>query len=138
MSKRKVYYYDTDCGGVVYHANYLNFFEEARTEALANAGLTVKKFMEDGCYIVVSHQEISYKAPAFYGDILDIDAKAVEISPIRILYEDHITNQDGKLITQGTTTLVCVNKEGAPTPWPPYVKERIEIYPKTINVRRQK
>lgn len=136
--KRKIYYYDTDCGGVVYHANYLNYFEEARTEALENAGLSVNKLMEDGCYIVVSHQEIYYKFPAFYGDTIDIDAKAVEISPIRILYEYNITNQNGKLLTQGTTTLVCVNKQGAPTPWPPYVKEKVQIHPKTMNVRKTK
>jgi len=63
--KRKIYYYDTDCGGVVYHANYLNFYEEARTEQLESTGLSIKRLIEDNCYIVVSHQEIFYKYPPF-------------------------------------------------------------------------
>ena len=59
--KRKIYYYDTDCGGVVYHANYLHFFEEARTYELEKMGLTVKQLMQDNCYFVVNHQEIFYR-----------------------------------------------------------------------------
>ena len=136
--KRKIYYYDTDCGGVVYHANYLNFYEEARTEELDKSGLSVKKFMDDGFYMVISHQEIFYKYPAFYGDTLDIEAKVVEITPIRLKHEYVIKNQNGKLINQGTTTLVCVNKQGVPTPWPVYMTEKVILHPKTINVRKQK
>jgi len=136
--KRKIYYYDTDCGGVVYHANYLNFYEEARTEALEAAGLSAKALMNEGFYIVVSHQEIYYKYPAFYGDILDVQAYAVEMSPVRMVYEYNITNQNGRLINQGATTLVCVNKEGAPTPWPDYMKEKVVIHPKILKVRKTK
>jgi acyl-CoA thioester hydrolase len=134
--KRKIYYYDTDCGGVVYHANYLRFYEEARTAELEEAGLTVKQLMKDGCYIVVSHQEIFYKYPAFYGDELEVSAKAVELTPVRLIYEYHITKQDGRLINYGTTTLVSVDKQGAPAPWPPYVAQRVRLHPKTINVRK--
>jgi acyl-CoA thioester hydrolase len=136
--KRRIYYYDTDCGGVVYHANYLNYFEEARTEALEQAGLSVSRLMQDGCYIVVSHQEVFYKYPAFYGDTLNVEARAVEITPIRILYQYQITNQSGRVTTIGATTLVCVNKEGAPAPWPPYVKEKITLSPKILNARNPK
>jgi len=136
--KRKIYYYDTDCGGVVYHANYLNYYEEARTESLEATGLNVKKLMDEGLYIVVSHQEIYYKYPAFYGDVLDVQAYAVEISPVRMVYEYNITNQNGRVINQGATTLVCVNKEGIPTPWPGYVKEKIVLHPKILNVRKAK
>lgn len=136
--KRKIYYYDTDCGGVVYHANYLNFYEEARTAALENAGLSVKKIMDDGLYMVISHQEIFYKYPAFYGDELEVEVKAVEMTPVRLTHEYNIRNQNGKLINQGTTTLVCVDKKGSPTPWPDYMKEKVVIHPKTINARKQK
>jgi len=136
--KRKIYYYDTDCGGVVYHANYLHFYEEARTEELDKAGLSVKEIMDDGLYMVISHQEIFYKYPAFYGDTLDIEVKAVEMTPIRLTHEYTITNQNGKLINRGATTLVCVNKKGIPTPWPKYMTEKVKLHPKTINVRKQK
>jgi len=134
--KRKIYYYDTDCGGVVYHANYLNFYEEARTEALEAAGLSVKQMMDDGLFMVISHQEIFYKYPAFYGDTLDIQAKVVEITPVRMTHEYGITNQNGRLINQGFTTLVCVDKKGAPAPWPKYMTDKIVIEPKTLKARK--
>ena len=136
--KRKIYYYDTDSGGVVYHANYLNFYEEARTDALEKTGLSVKQMMDDGLYMVISHQEIFYKYPAFYGDTLETEAKIVEMTPVRMIHEYNITNQDGRLINQGTTTLVCVDKKGVPTPWPKYMAEKVIIHPKTINARKQK
>ena len=136
--KRKVYYYDTDCGGVVYHANYLNFYEEARTEALEAAGLSAKQLIHDGCYMVISHQEVFYKYPAFYGDTLDVQAKVIELTPVRMVCEYNVTNQNGRRINLGTTTLVSVNKQGAPTPWPAYVHSKLTLQPGTINVRKTK
>lgn len=134
--KRKIYYYDTDCGGVVYHANYLNYFEEARTDELEKLGLSVEKLREDNCFFVVNHQEIFYKYPAYYGDILEIDAKVVEISPVRMVFEYNITNQNGKLTTQGTTSLVCIGKEGHAHAWPDYFKDKITVHPRVIKTRR--
>ncbi len=127
MSKRKIYYYDTDCGGVVYHANYLNFFEEARTAELENIGLSVERIIELGCYFVVNHQEIFYKYPAKYGDVLDIQARVVELSAVRMVFEYTITNQDGRITTEGETSLVCLNKEGKINQWPKELTDKIKV-----------
>ncbi len=135
--KRKVYYYDTDCGGVVYHANYLNFFEEARTEELEKIGLSVNDLKKEDCFFVVNHQEIFYRYPAFYGDILDIEAKVVELSAVRMVFEYHIKNQEGRLTTEGTTSLVCIGKDGHPHAWPEYFAKKIPVSPAAIKTGRK-
>ena len=62
--KLKVFYEDTDSGGVVYYANYLKFFERARTEAIAEIGLSNKKLLEEnGIFIIVKSCNIEYKKP---------------------------------------------------------------------------
>ncbi len=112
--KVKIYYHDTDCGGVVYYANYLKFLEEARTEFLEKRGLFVKKLAEEGTLFVVARQEIDYKAPAFYGDVLEIDTRLTEISRAKIRFEYNIKNQDGKLISNALTIMVCVGSDLKP------------------------
>jgi acyl-CoA thioester hydrolase len=130
MSKRKVFYYDTDCGGVVYHANYLNFFEEARTEELEKLGITINRLMELDCYFVVNHEEIFYKFPAKYGDTLNIEANIVEITPVRMVFEYQITNQENRITTEGETSLVCLTKEGKIKSWPKELYDKIKIVPR--------
>jgi len=117
-TKIKVYYADTDCGGVVYYANYLKYFEIARTEYIAAQGFNLKKLMDDGFIFVVARQEVEYKFPAQYADELTVESRVTEMSPIRIVFENTITNQNGRLTTKGKTTLVCVNKSGIPTSMP--------------------
>ena len=69
----KVYYEDTDSGGVVYYANYLKFLERARTEALANLGFSNKKIKDDfGALIIVKSCNIDYKKPAHLEEELNI------------------------------------------------------------------
>jgi acyl-CoA thioester hydrolase len=63
----KIYYEDTDCGGVVYYANYLRYMERARTEYLANRGYSVKNLMDEGTIFMVLRAEIDYRAPAVRG-----------------------------------------------------------------------
>ena len=67
----KIYYEDTDCGGVVYYANYLRYMERARTEYLASKGYSVKKLMDEGTIFMVLRVEIDYKSPARYGDAIE-------------------------------------------------------------------
>ncbi len=63
----RIYYEDTDCGGVVYYANYLKYFERARTDYLEQRGLSVAQLMKEGTVFMVVHAEINYKSPARYG-----------------------------------------------------------------------
>jgi acyl-CoA thioester hydrolase len=108
--KKRIYYYDTDCGGVVYYGNYLKFLEEARTEYFEEKGLSVKDMMDNGILFVVKKQEIEYKYPAFYGDVLEIKTKVAEISGVRIRFEYEIFNQNNKLISKAVTDMICVDR----------------------------
>ena len=113
--QKTIYYHDTDCGGVVYYGNYLKFFEEARTLYMAAKGFSVPALMQQGKYFVVARQEVEYKYPVRYADVITVDTKVLEISDIKIVFENIITNQNGRLCTKGKTTLVCVNANGMPT-----------------------
>lgn len=109
--KRRIYYYDTDCSGAVYHANYLNFFEEARSEFLEALGFTIKELLERGVGFAVRRQEAEYKRPALYGDILDIETSVKEYTPFRIVFSYKVTNQSGDLVAKAETDLVCVGRD---------------------------
>ncbi len=114
--QKTIYYHDTDCGNVVYYANYLKYFEEARTNYMAQKGFSVPALMQRGKYFVVARQEVEYKYPVRYADVINVDTKIAEISDIKIVFENTITNQNARLCTKGKTTLVCVDKNGVPTP----------------------
>lgn len=114
--QKTIFYHDTDCGNVVYYANYLKYFEEARTLYMAQKGFSVPDLMKRGKYFVVARQEVEYKYPVRYGDEIQVDTKVLEISDIKIVFENSITNQNGRLCTKGKTTLVCVDANGVPSP----------------------
>jgi len=124
MIKKKIYYHHTDCGGVVYYANYLNFLEEARTEFFAEKGFSIKELAQAGTLFVVARQEVDYKAPAVYGDILDIKVKAAELSAVKIIFENEIYNQNNQLITKARTILVCVDKNLKPKAIPEEIRAK--------------
>ena len=109
--KKRIYYHDTDCGGVVYHGNYLKFLEEARTEFLEERGHSVKELMDRGIIFVVRHQEMDYKHPAFYNDVLEIKTSVKEYSNVRIKFVYEIRNQEGRVIGKASTDLVSVGKD---------------------------
>ena len=109
--KRRIYYYDTDTSGAVYHANYLKYLEETRSEYLEERGLTVKDLLSRGVGFAIRRQEMEYKAPALYGDILEIKAWVKEFTPYRIVFAYAIHNQDARLIGKAETDLVCVGPD---------------------------
>ena len=113
--QKTIFYHDTDCGNVVYYANYLKYFEEARTLYMEQKGFSVPALMQAGKFFVVARQEVEYKYPVRYADVITVDTKVLEISDIKIVFENTITNQNSRLCTKGKTTLVCVDKNGMPT-----------------------
>ena len=122
--KKNIYYHDTDCGGVVYYSNYLKFFEEARTEFFSERGLSIKELAEAGTMFVVARQEIDYKLPAFYGDMLDVGAAISNISAARIDFE-HEVKKNGQLIAKAKTIMVCVDKTLKPKTIPEEIRKKI-------------
>ncbi len=112
--KIRIYYHDTDCGGVVYYANYLKYMEEARTEFFEERGLSLKKLAENQTLFVVIRQEIDYKAPAFYGDTLEINTILLNISPLRLEFLHEIKKEGGQVVCLAKTFMACVDKKIKP------------------------
>jgi acyl-CoA thioester hydrolase len=79
-------------------------------------GFSIPDLMTRGKYFVVARQEVEYKYPVRYADAIDVSTKILEVSEIKIVFENIIVNQNGRLCTKGKTTLVCVDKNGVPTP----------------------
>ena len=112
--KLKVYYEDTDAGGVVYYANYLKFLERARTEALVKLGFNNKKIKQEfGYLIVVKSCNIEYKIPAHLEDELNIRSFIKSITKTSFFMNQFITRGEN-LIAEAKMHLVFVNKEGKP------------------------
>ncbi len=95
---------------MVYYAKYLEFLEEARTEYLNERGAPLEALADEGIFFVVGRQEIDYKFPAYYADILTVDTKIGEISRASIEFHNEIRNQNHRLIAKARTLLVCVDK----------------------------
>lgn len=81
--KIKVYYEDTDAGGVVYYGNYLRYMERARTEFLMDSGINVAEFHDAGYFFVVTHVDIKYKRPAKLGDIIEVTTEITELRNLK-------------------------------------------------------
>lgn len=85
--KIRVYYEDTDIGGVVYYANYLKFCERARSELFFQKGL---KPVENGCHFVVTNVVASFMRPAHFSDILEVKTTAKEIRSASVVLKQEI------------------------------------------------
>jgi len=109
----RIYYEDTDCGGVVYYANYLRYLERARTEHLRERGIELGAWAEKGLYFVVTRVEINYKAPARYSDLLDIETAITDLSRATLTFSHTVRDQNGRLIVEGIVILACVS-DGRP------------------------
>jgi acyl-CoA thioester hydrolase len=112
--KLKVYYEDTDAGGIVYYANYLKFIERARTEALVTLGFNNKKIKEDfGSLILVKSCNIEYKKPAHLEDELSIRSFVKSITKTSFFMNQFISRGED-LVAEAKVHLVFVNNEGRP------------------------
>lgn len=122
----KIYYEDTDCGGVVYYANYLRYMERARTEYMAACGAPVKDLMDQGYLFVIGRVEIDYRTSARYGDVLIIETWISEITAASFLVEHLIKEKGtGRLIAECRARAVCISSSGKPTRIPKDVVEKL-------------
>ena len=112
--KVKIYYEDTDAGGVVYYANYLKYLERARSEAIYSLGLTNTNLQKDhDTLIIVKSCNIEYKKPAKFEDELEIISSI--LSKTRTSFTMlQIIKKNEEIISEATVQLVTVNKEGKP------------------------
>ena len=124
----KVYYEDTDAGGVVYYANYLKFLERARTEALFTIGFNNKKIKGDyGALIVVKSCNIEYKKPSYLEDELKIRSFVKSVTKTSFVMFQFIT-KDYELIVEAKVHLVFVDKDGKPMKVPEVIFKDFKPY----------
>ena len=126
--KLKVYYEDTDSGGVVYYANYLKFLERARTEALFSIGFSNKKIQEKfKALIIVKSCNIEYKKSAFLEDELTIRSFVKSITKTSFFMNQIIT-KDVEIIVEAQVHLVFIDKNGKPIKIPEDIHSKFRPY----------
>ena len=126
--KLKVYYEDTDSGGVVYYANYLKFFERARTEALYSIGYSNKKLKNDfKSLIIVKACNIEYKKSAYLEDELTIRSFVKSITKTSFFFNQIITREDDTIV-EAQVHLVFVDEKGKPIKIPDEIYLKFKPY----------
>jgi acyl-CoA thioester hydrolase len=108
----RVYYEDTDCGNVVYYANYLRFMERSRTEFLRERGIDLSEWHKTGVLFVVVDAHVKYRAPARYNDLLEVESTVEEISSASIMFKTLIYRHKGPLLVQGSVRVACTGTNG--------------------------
>ncbi|MBM4146627.1 MAG: YbgC/FadM family acyl-CoA thioesterase [Nitrospira sp.] len=111
--KIKIYYEDTDAGGLVYYANYLRFMERGRTELLSDKGIDVAEYHSKGYFFPVVHVDISYRRPAKLGEIIEVATEVVEITNATTTFKQEIL-RDNAVLVEATVKLACINRDGKP------------------------
>ena len=126
--KLKIYYEDTDSGGVVYYANYLKYLERARTEALFSIGFSNKLVKDQfNSLIIVKSCNIEYKKPAHLEDELTIRSFVKSITKTSFFMNQVITNEK-ETIVEAQVHLVFVNNEGKPVKIPNEIYSKFKPY----------
>jgi tol-pal system-associated acyl-CoA thioesterase len=126
----RVYYEDTDTGGIVYYANYLKYMERARTEWLASLGYELSALERvEGIVFVVHRVEIDYRMPAKLGDKLDATLTLVELHRASMVVRQDVVRGDD-VLTAARVALACVDRASRrPTRIPAPLHERLERLP---------
>lgn len=107
----RIRYSETDQMGYCYYGNYAQFFEIGRVETLRALGVSYKSLEEQGIMLPVVDLQIKYIKPALYDDLITIRTKLVKIPSVRIAFEYEIFNENGDLLTIGSTTLVFIQSD---------------------------
>ncbi|MDD2760242.1 MAG: tol-pal system-associated acyl-CoA thioesterase [Methylomonas sp.] len=122
----RVYYEDTDAGGVVFYANYLKFFERARTEMLRCSGFEQDSLIaQENVIFVVRSVAVDYLKPARFNEQIDVSAKIIENKKVSLIFEQAITREQDTLC-KGIIRIVCVDaKSMRPKPIPVAILEQL-------------
>ena len=120
----RVRYGETDQMGVVYHANYLSFFEVARTELIRLRGVAYSSLEKGGLRLMVTEAAMQYHSPGRYDDVLAITARLAESGPARVRF-DYEVRRDGEdeVLVTGHTVLASIAEDGRPCRMPAELRE---------------
>ena len=106
----RVYYEDTDAGGVVFYANYLRFMERARTEWLRSVAFDHEQLINDhGLIFAVKNVTIDYKKPGRLDDLLTVTSSLLKHRGASITFQQFIKNENDELLTQAEVKVACIN-----------------------------
>ncbi|MBU2871090.1 tol-pal system-associated acyl-CoA thioesterase [Colwellia sp. E2M01] len=105
----RIYYEDTDAGGIVYYANYLKFFERARTEWLREIGVNQESFLQQKLGFVVRHVEMNNIASAKLDDLLEVHSTIITLKRASLVFQQQITNQQKQVICTANVRIACVD-----------------------------
>ena len=125
----RVYYEDTDSGGVVYHANYLRFMERARTEWLRSLGFEQDTLRDaHGVLFAVRSAQLDYLKPAHFNDALEVSAQIIKRGRASLVFAQEVRRvQDGEVVCRGTIKIASVLADGLrPCPIPESIVARLE------------
>lgn len=133
----RVYYEDTDAGGVVYHANYLKFFERARTERLRALELEQDEIRANfGVIFAVKSAQLEYIKSARFNDALFVSAEVAELKRASLTFKQEIRrgSPEGELLCEATIRIACLTDGGLrPAAIPGVFLERIKAVPGNAN-----
>ena len=121
----RVRYAETDRMGLLHHANYLVYFEQARTELLRAKGRTYRDCEDQGFFLVLTKVEIKYRKPAHYDDLLTVRTTVSRTTPVRLEHSYEVL-RDGTLLAEASTTLACVDSDGRIQAMPEWLREKAE------------
>lgn len=113
----RVRYSETDGMGLLYHANYINYFEVGRTELGRQRGFSYREMEASGLFLVVAEIGCKYRRPARYDDLLTVRTTLTRVTHVKLVYHYEVL-RDGQLLAEGHSTLACVDREGRPQPLP--------------------
>ena len=119
----RVRYGETDQMGVVYHPNYLLYFETGRTELMRAAGVTYSEMEKSGVFLVVTEASCKYRAAAKYDQELRVVTRIDEVGKARIRFSYRVLGPDGTLLAEGHTELASVDKSKTPVRMPAEVAD---------------
>lgn len=123
----RVYYEDTDSGGVVYHSNYLNFMERARTEWLRSLGFEQDELISQyQCIFAVHSMQLNFRQPAKFNDLLLVQSRITDLSGASFEFEQKIF-RDNELLCEAMVKIACLNANRfRPMAIPPKLLTEIE------------
>jgi acyl-CoA thioester hydrolase len=117
----RVRYAETDRMGLLHHANYLVYFEQARTELLRGVGATYKDMEDQGYLLVLTRVEVRYRRPAHYDDLLTVRTFVERATSVRIDHRYEVLRGQ-EVVAEGSSTLACVGRDGRPQALPDFLR----------------
>jgi acyl-CoA thioester hydrolase len=113
----RVRYAETDRMGLLHHAQYLVYFEQARIDLLRAAGLSYRDIEDRGFYLVLTRVEVKYRRPVHFDEVVTVRVSVERTTSVRIDHRYEVL-RDGMLVAEGSSTLACVDREGKPQALP--------------------